>query len=264
MRLLIYIFIASVFFLFSCKSLAPAGGGDDVIEVQFYVDELAQSYTISPNNTIVKYDQDGKKLFEYSDNTLGPITSFDASNPLQILAFYERFQAIKIFDRTMNLTNEIDLNKLDLFEIHAVGSSNDNNFWLFDELNQELLKIDKQGKIQGRNNDLRLRLEKNSTPHYIVEYQNMVYLFDEEHGILIFNNFGEYITQRAFTTPTDFRYLLGYLFYDEGSELMSYSLIDGSKKSQSLPVDLSIGKSQYVLNDKLIYIEEGKVKMKQF
>jgi len=261
MRLIIY--IASVFFLFGCKSLAPASGTADVSELQFYVDELAHSYTISSNNTIVKYDQDGKKLFEYSDNTLGPITNFDASNPLQLLAFYERFQTIKIFDRTMNLTNQIDVNKLDLFEIHAVGSSNDNNIWLFDELNQELLKIDRLGKIEGRNNDLRLRLEKNSTPYYIVEYKNKVYLFDKEHGILIFNNFGEYITQRAFNVTSDFRYLLGHLFYNVDNELISYALEDGSKKNLSLPADTGINTNQYILKDKLIYLEAGKIIMKQ-
>jgi len=178
MRLFLY--ITSVVFLLSCKSLVPVNGTSEVNEIQFYVYELAHSYKIAANNTIVKYDQDGESMFEYSDNTLGPITSFDVSNPLQVLAFYERFQTIKIFDRTMNQTNQIDLNKLDLFEIHVVSTSNDNNIWLFDELNQELLKIDKSGKIEGRNNDLRLRLKKNAAPYYIVEYQNKVYLFDEE------------------------------------------------------------------------------------
>ena len=163
----------------------------------------------------------------------------------------------------MNLTNQIDVNKLNLFEIHAAGSSNDNNIWLFDELNQELLKIDKSGKIQGRNNDLRLRLEKNATPHYIVEYQNKVYMFDEEHGILIFNNFGEYITQRAFIAPLDFRYLLGSLFYNVDNLLISYSLQDGSKKNISLPSNTGCSTNQYILKDKMIYLEEGKIKMKQ-
>ena len=259
----VLVFIASILLLCSCKSLVPASRTPELSELQFYVDELAHSYTISPNNTIIKYDLDGKKLFEYSDNTLGPITSFDTSNPLQLLAFYESFQTIKIFDRTMNLKNLIDVNKFDLFEIHAVGSSNDTNIWLFDELHQELLKIDKQGKIQGRNNDLRLRLENNVTPHFIVEYQNKVYMFDEENGILIFNNFGEYIAQRAFNTPADFRYLLGYLFYELNDELVIYGLEDGSKKSLSLSSDIENSTHQYILKDKLIYLEDGKVKMKQ-
>ena len=106
-------------------------------KMNLYVDELNQMYTLRQNNTITKYDKTGLELFEISDNTLGPISVLDVSNPLQILAFYKNFQIVKIFDRTLTLNSRIDLNRLNLFEIRTVASANDNRIWVFDELNQE-------------------------------------------------------------------------------------------------------------------------------
>lgn len=251
-------YIGIVLCLASCKTLENISV-DDSTNAQLFVDELAQLYTIAPNNTIIKYDQDAKMRFEYSDNTLGPITNFDVSNPLQILAFHENFQVVKIFDRTLTLNSQIDLNKLDLFEIHVVASSNDNRIWVFDELNQELLKIDKNGKVQGRNNDLRLRLKENATPYKMIEYQNMVYLFDKTHGLLIFNNFGEFVTQRAFDHHIQFSYLQGHLFFRLEADLNIYKLEDGSTERLILDEKVKNGRTHFFLMDKIIYLVNNTI-----
>jgi len=259
-----FFFISCLIVCVSCKSLQSISDEGETFGLRLYVDQLDQLYTVSPNNTIIKYDQDGKQLFEYSDNTLGPITTFDVTNPLQNLVFHENFQTIKIFDRTLTLNSQIDLNKLNLFEIHAVASSNDNRIWIFDELNQELLKIDKNGVVQGRNNDLRLRLKTNATPYYIVEFKNVVYLFDKVHGILIFNNFGEYMSQRPFEHPNAFRYLQGNLFYKEGDLLKMYNIENGIIEDIPNLDDSMDDLSFYSLPEKTIYLEEGKIVIKKY
>jgi len=260
MRILVV--ILSLILFASCKTLESTSGAGNKSSLKLYVDELAQLYTTSANNTMVKFDQDGKELFEYSDNTLGPITNFDVTNPLQVLVFHKSFQTIKIFDRTLTLNGLIDLNKLNLFEIHTVASSNDNRIWIFDELNQELLKINKNGIVQGRNNDLRLRLDKNATPHYMIEYKNKVYMFDKVHGILIFDNFGEFITQRAFDGPKTFRNWQGILFYSFGSQLISYNLESGEIESKTDLEELSAGIEHYRIQEKLIFLDEENIRFK--
>ena len=257
-----FLIIVSFYSLLACKSLGVVSA-DDAPYTNLYIDELEQLYTVSSNNTIRKFDREGKLQFEYSDNTLGPITNFDVSNPLQLLVFHKNFQTVKIFDRTLNLTTQIDLNKLDLFEIQTVASSNDNRIWVFDELNQELLKIDKNGNIQGRNNDLRLRLKTNATPYFMVEYQNMVYMFDKEHGLLIFNNFGEFISKRTFFRPQDFRYAQGILFYQEYTDLVTYQIENAERVSVYYADKFQKGSNHYILDEKTIYLEGEKIFIKE-
>ena len=248
--------------LFQCgssKSALDAKGALPMMDL--FVDELNQMYTLKHNNTITKYDKTGQELFEISDNTLGPISVLDVSNPLQILAFYKNFQIVKIFDRTLTLNSRIDLNQLNLFEIRTVASANDNRIWVFDELNQELLKIDKNGIIQGRNNDLRLRLNTNATPYRIIEFQNTVYLFDAVQGILIFNAFGEYVSQRDFEQGDDFTYWQGMLFFKSSEGLNVYSLTTGELSMQDLDSGLSNGEGYHIIDGKLIYLEYNTIRI---
>lgn len=230
-------------------------------KMNLYVDELNQLYTLKHNNTITKYDKTGQVLFEISDNTLGPISVMDVSNPLQILVFYKNFQIVKIFDRTLTLNSRIDLNRLNLFEIRTVASANDNRIWVFDELNQELLKIDKNGMVQGRNNDLRLRLNTNATPYRIIEFQNTVYLFDKVHGILIFNAFGEYVSQRDFAQGDDFTYWQGMLVFKNAEGLHIYSLATGELSMHDLNTDQATGEGYHIVDGKLLYLENNTIRI---
>ena len=225
------------------------------VEMQLYIDELNQLYTLKQNNTLTKYDKEAKLLFEVSDNTLGRINVLDVSNPLQILAFHKNFQIVKIFDRTMTLNARIDLNRLNLFEIRTVASANDNRIWVFDELNQELLKIDKNGNVQGRNNDLRLRLTSNATPYRIIEYQNTVYMFDEVHGILICNAFGEYVRNRDFDYGKTFSYWQGKVFIQNENTLVVYDLPTGEVRSQEIKTSAAKGRDFHLIDGQLIYID---------
>ena len=260
MRFLSYVFLILV--LSQCTASKSALNADEANpQLKLYVDELKQLYTLKQNNTITKYDKEGKLLFEVSDNTLGLVNVLDVSNPLQILAFHKNFQIVKIFDRTLTLNSRIDLNRLNLFEIRTVASANDNRIWVFDELNQELLKIDKNGMVQGRNNDLRLRLESNATPYRIIEFQNTVYLFDKEHGILIFNAFGEYISQRDFDQGSNFSYLDGMLFYKSQDGLQVYDLTTGELTMRKLPSSQSNGEGYHIVGTQLIFLENDTIQI---
>ncbi len=261
MRLLFY--IVSILALFQCGTSKNALSSNDAkSQMKLYVDELQQLYTLGQNNTITKYDKEGVQLFEVSDNTLGAVNVLDVSNPLQILAFHKNFQIVKIFDRTLVLNSRIDLNQLNFFEIRTIASANDNRIWVFDELNQELLKIDKNGMVQGRNNDLRLRLNSNATPYRIIEYQNTVYMFDKVHGILIFNAFGEFVSQRNFEQGEAFSYWQGMLFFKTEAGLASYDLATGDLKMQELTIDQSNGEGYHVIDENLIYLENNAIQIK--
>ena len=255
-------YIGLVFLLFQCgTSRGVLQSERATSRTRLFVDELNKRYTLERNNTLIKYDENGKKLFEYSDNTLGSINVLDVSNPLQILVFHNDFQTIKIFDRTLTPTTRLDLNRLNLFEIKVVASANDNRIWIFDELNQELLKLDKNGMIQGRNNDLRLRLQSNAMPYRIIEFQNTVYLFDKLHGILIFNAFGEYVSQRDFSHGDNFTYWQGKLFFMTTEGLNVYDIQNGDVQMEALPAATLEGVDHHLIKKEVIYLKDKTIQV---
>ena len=257
------IYISALLFLFQCGVTKTAldGTNNVVPQNQLFVDELSQIYILEPNNTIVKYDMDANKLFEYSDNTLGQVHVLDVSNPLQILAFHRDFQTVKIFDRTLILNSQIDLNSMNLFEIRTVASANDNRIWIFDELNQELLKVDKNGNARGNNNDLRLRLQENAMPHKMIEYQNTLYMFDSKLGILTFNAFGEYLAQRPVSLPNNFTFLQGELFYKSTEGLTVYNLKEGTSKTIALDEAQENAKGHYIADNRMVCLVDNKIQI---
>ena len=60
--------------------------------------------------------------------------------PLICLLYYAEYLTIVTLDRTLNPTGEIRLNELNLLEVKAVGLSNDNQVWLYDEQGRKLRK----------------------------------------------------------------------------------------------------------------------------
>ena len=75
----------------------------------------------------------------------GDIYSMDVSNSLKIVVYYKDFTTIVVLDRFLKNINTIDLRKYGILQAQAVAVSYDNNYWVFDEVENKLKKIDDNG-----------------------------------------------------------------------------------------------------------------------
>lgn len=73
------------------------------------MDKLHQIYVITPDNNIIKYDENGDILYRYTNNYLGAPSLIDASNPIQILVYYPGLQTIVTLDVTLNEISRTNL-----------------------------------------------------------------------------------------------------------------------------------------------------------
>lgn len=159
--------------------------------VDFNVDNLGNTYTVSKNNQLKKRNSNGDSIAVFNDvKRSGKLYSIDVTNPLKILLYYKDFGKILILDRFLNIRNEINLRTINIFQASLVCQSYDNNIWIFDELDNRIKKIDEQGKIMFTSIDFRILFEEPPTPNYLTDKDGFIYLYDIKKGLYVFDYYG--------------------------------------------------------------------------
>ena len=181
-------------------------------------DKLQNIYIATTENELIKYDSKGKELYKYSNFDLGEISHIDASNPFNILVYYEDYQAIEILDRTLTKTAEFDLFNSDAPTVRAVAMSNDQFIWIYDELNFKLKKLNTSGEVIFESANLSIIFENDYIPTFVAELGGNVYLSAPNKSVYVFDIFGNYINNEPFSIPTAKLQLLQnvYVYRKEG------------------------------------------------
>lgn len=157
----------------------------------FYIDNLGSVYLINSGNQIKKINDRGDSIaVSNASNRLGDIFSLDVSNPLKTVVYYKDFTTIAVLDRLLKNINTIDLRKYGIFQAQAVAISYDNNYWVFDEVENKLEKIDDKGNTLLSTPDLRTVFDSVFIPEKIIDYSGYVYLYNKTGGIKIFDYYG--------------------------------------------------------------------------
>ena len=229
---------------------------------QVEVDNLQNIYILTFDDKILRYDSDLNKKYEYNNKSIGDIVSIDATNPQKILCFIADFNRILILDNTLAEIRTLDLSTTEFLDITAVARSNDNRIWIFDPINQVLVKIDNLGKAQFTSNRLSDYNLGNVNPTIIREKENKVAVVDEELGILIFDNFGQFL---KLIPEADVEYIQvfgDYIFYSQGGVFYQYHIKRYEKELIKLDGE---GFSKFKITKEYIYLfgKRGLIRKKQ-
>lgn len=170
----------------------------------FYSDNLGNIFLITTGNSIKKINNKGDSLSVFNDvRRYGDIYLLDVSNPLKIIVYYKDFSTILVFDRFMNIINNIDLRKANIMQARAVAQSYDNNYWVFDELDNRLKKINDEGNVLFETSDFRVLFDESYMPSKIIDADGQVYLYDKNNGWLIFDYYGAFKQKYPFENLND-------------------------------------------------------------
>lgn len=100
------------------------------------VDSYDNMYFIT-NMELHKTGVDGD--FMFNDLQLGPPTSVDIINPLNIVLFYENTNTVVLLDNRLNEIERINFNNLpDFFNINNATNAGNNRLWVFNVDTQQL------------------------------------------------------------------------------------------------------------------------------
>lgn len=224
------------------------------------VDMLDNIYLITAGNQLKKLNNKGDSLAVFNDvKKYGNPSYIDVSNPLKILVYYKNFSTVVILDRLLTLRNTINFRKENIFTVRAMGSSYDNNIWLFDEQDNKLKKIDDDGKLLQESTDLRLLVDSVPTPTQITDADNLVILYDEQKGFYIFDRYGAYKNNLPFLHWQNAAISGNKMYGFAENNLFSYEINSLSLKKYQLPSFISNYQAIKAMNGMLYLLKQDGV-----
>jgi hypothetical protein len=259
-------------FSYSCTSQTPVSVDSSYTLLHtislkakaFTTDKLSQVYLVTEQNEVIKFDPDGKELFRFSNNTLGNLEHIDVTDPFNVLLYYPDYLAVLTLDRTLNITLEYDLTNLNLLEVKAIGMSNDNNVWLYDEVIFKLRKVDRKGQVVLESDELNMVLYYTPEPNFILERANTVYVNNPETGILVFDIYGRYIKTLDFKGLEDFQVFNNQLIFRKNEKLMSFHLQPLVLQTITLPPDTKKEDKIRIQKNKLFVKKKDRLLIYEF
>ena len=232
----------------------------------FEIDVQSNIYTVT-DAELKKFTAEGKLLFTYSNLILGDISNIEVDKTTNIFLYYRDFNNIIFLDNTLSPKySPIDLSDLGYAEANLACRSYNNSFWIYNPVNQELLRFDQSLQITDRTGNLSNITNVNIVPTQILERNNLLYLRDNEHGIFVFDRYGGYLRNMPFYNLDGF-----YLEYDKWKMLRNdtsfvFNPISLEVDTIVLPIDnvkqyrVSEGRMMYLLKSG----EFGVTKIQEF
>jgi hypothetical protein len=157
----------------------------------FMPDELGNLFGLTKNGQLKKYNNSLDSMGVFNNvRRYGKLFSISADNPLRTVLYFKEYRTILVLDRLMQVVNKIDLRKAGIFQVKAVAQSYDNLFWVYDEQESKLKKINEEGRLVFATADLRLVFSEAILPVNIFDAGGYVYIYDEKNGLFIFDYYG--------------------------------------------------------------------------
>lgn len=165
----------------------------------FMPDQLGNLFALTKTGQLKKYNNNLDSMGVFNEvRRYGKLFSISADNPLRTVLYFKDYRTVLVLDRLLQVVNKIDLRKAGIFQVTAITQSYDNLFWVFDEQESKLKKIDEEGRQVLATADLRLVFSEPIKPKYLFDVGGFVYLYDEKNGLFIFDYYGALKNRIAF------------------------------------------------------------------
>jgi hypothetical protein len=227
-------------------------------------DELQNLYLVK-SDVLEKYDLDGKYLCSYNDNTLGPLTSVDAGDPMKVMVFYRPFEQFVLLDNTLTVTGDpVSLENYGYEQVSLACMSYDKGYWFYNPANLELVHMSVADlSIDKTTGNISQLVNLSIKPNFLLEQNNKVFLNDPENGIFLFDIYGTYYKTVGIKGLNQFQVNGDKIIYLENKVLKTYNIKTFQEDTIPLPdstvVSVRIEKQRlFVQNSKGVDIYEVK------
>ncbi len=220
------------------------------------VDVYGNLFVVTATNQLKKLSPAGDSISVFNDvKKYGNPSLIDVSNPLKILLYYKNFATAVFLDRLVSLKGSLNLRTAGIFNAKAVVTSYDNYFWLFDEQDFTLKKIDEQGKILLKSNDLRNQIGETPSATEIIDKENAVYVYDVKKGFFLFDYYGAYKSNISLSGWKNINVSGTILYGFRDEKLCIYDMATAREKQYALPATLGTDSFLKVVNGKLYLLK---------
>lgn len=221
-------------------------------------DNLNNLYTITADNSLVKYDSTGKKLFTYNTAKYGQLRFVDATNPLKLLLYFPDFTNVVLLDNTLSEISVLNLKRMGITLPGAVCLAADNNIWVYDAQDFKLKKLDQNLNVLLQSSDLLSVIHETIEPDIMMERDNFIFVNDPAKGIFVFDIYGAYSHRLPVKGLKDMQEFNGKLYYLKDNAVQSYDTRTLETKTIPLP-DSSDIMQMRIEKNRLFLLKENEV-----
>lgn len=233
--------------------------------IDFTIDNLGNVYTLNRNNQLKKLNANGDSTGVFNDvRRYGNVFSIDAGNPLKLLLYYKDFGTIVVLDRFLNVRNTINLRNRNIFMVRAIGQSYDNGIWVYDEQEARLKRLNDEGEVIDQSGDFRLFMDTAPSPIQIVDHDRLVYLYDPEKGVFMFDYFGSLKNKIALLGWQDFQVVDGKVFGRKQTVIEQYQPRSLSLKEKIFDQYLAGVVRMKITVNQLYCLKDGEIRVYAF
>lgn len=199
-------------------------------------DRLGHLYLIDSRGNLRKFDQAGQFVAQFASQHYGKVSMLESWTALRIFLFYQDIQQYVFLDRFLNQSEFMEFPQ-GLFGLLILASpSNDNQLWVVDSGPLNLIKFDPTFGTITFSQPLNQFAGSSDLKYYqLLEYQNRVYLGDEDSGILVFDNLGNYLHKLDKIGSERFFPLGKEVYFLRKNKLHFVSLYDQNQRIVELP-----------------------------
>ncbi len=202
----------------------------------FTTDEIGNSYAISGDEVLL-FNVQGVEMARNSIKTLGRIHSIDAFYSLKPLLFSREQGLLAMLDNTLSLQTTVDLSRGGYPQVTLACASVQNAYWLFDDRQMSLIRVDGQLRKLADTGRLDQLLGMPVRPAAMLEFENWLYVNVPEEGILVFDLFGTYARTIPLKDVSGFEVRGNLLHALTPAVHLVYDMRSFAMDSLALPID---------------------------
>lgn len=156
-----------------------------------YPDHFGNVWMLTGANQLLKYSAAGDSISVYNAIARhGLLHQLSLNNPLQAVLFYRDFQTIVLLDRLLTPRATLPLYRAGLFQVKTACLSYDSQLWVYDQLENKLIKLDELGNRLLESSDFRQLLAAPFSPQYLSDENGNLCAYDADFGWIIFDYYG--------------------------------------------------------------------------
>lgn len=238
MKFIIYayfIFISAVLYGQERKLIKSA---DIFVPTEVSIDQAGNLYFSSKDGDIFRIAPSLEKQEFFSPPNPAATNILEAWQGLRIFTFHKEIQKYRLINRNLSLSEDYAFPP-DLIGFAEVATPTfDNNIWVIDQADFSLKKyvIHSQRIASKTALDLILDMEDYEILH-CREYQNRLFVSTQNKGILIFDNFGNYIKTFQYKGIGYFNFWNDFLYFILNNQLVKINLYNDQNSLTNLPED---------------------------
>ena len=221
------------------------------------VDNFGNLFVVTAKNEVLKYNPQGRFLWNYTNKTFGDITQLDVTDPLRVILFYAGFQQIVVLNNNLSEISQYSFNQNPEKQITLIASANNNGFWVYDQINRELRKLTNSFTDDLKTGNIYQRNGFDMQANFMVSDEQYVFINDVQEGVRIFDQYGNFVKTAVIKAENEFEVNGSEIYFFKNQKLMGYNYLTFEYKEVLLPTKSNILNALLRFNRLIILNEKG-------